>query len=117
MSARAFRSTVRGVFLELSADQRAELLACAPEHDIPRAAFIPEGHLSYDLRPSFAFRFLDSGEAEEDILVAIVRAGAAAEAWLAARGFRYENLKSHADDLSKARLSQRRRRPAARQGA
>jgi len=76
MSARAFRITVRGVFLELRADQRAELLACAPEHDILRAAFIPEGHLSCDLpvRPCFAFRFLDSGEAEEDILVATVRA-------------------------------------------
>ena len=70
------RVTVRGVFLELSADERAELLACAPEHDMLRAGFIPEGHLSCDLpvRPLFAFRFLDSGEAEEVILVATVRA-------------------------------------------
>ena len=62
MSARAFRITVRGVFLELRAVQRAELLACAPEHGILRAALIPEGHLSCDLPvwPRIAFRVLDS---------------------------------------------------------
>lgn len=61
MTARAFRIPVRGVLLELGAGQRAELLACAPEHDILHAGFIPEGHLSCDLpvRLLFAFRFLD----------------------------------------------------------
>lgn len=66
--------TVRGVFDGLSTDQRAELLARAAEHDVLRAAFTPEGHLSYDLaaRSAFTFRFLDSGEEEEHILAPAV---------------------------------------------
>ncbi|MGW9032934.1 DUF6204 family protein, partial [Streptomyces sp. NPDC055722] len=84
MSIRTFRITVRGVFDGLDDGQRAELLARAAEHDVLRAAFTPEGHLSYDFaaRTAFTFRFLDSGEAEEDILEATERAEEAAKAWL-----------------------------------
>jgi hypothetical protein len=115
MPTRVFRISVRGVFDELSADQRAELLARAPQHDVLHAAFTPEGHLSYDLvvRAFFTFRFLDSGEAEEDILEATARAEAAARAWLDDRGYRYKNLKSQAEDISQAPLSKRQRRAAA----
>ncbi|MFE1289944.1 DUF6204 family protein [Streptomyces sp. NPDC058751] len=115
MTTRTFRVTVRGVFDGLDADQRAELLAHAPEHDVLRAAFTPEGHLSYDVaaRPAFTFRFLDSGEAEEDILEAVERAEAAATAWLTERGYGFKRLKSQAEDLSQAPLGKRQRRAAA----
>jgi hypothetical protein len=115
MSTRKFRITVRGVFDGLSTDQRAELLARAPEHDVLHAGFTPEGHLSYDLaaRSAFTFRFQDSGEAEEDILEATKHAEAAAEAWLTERGYGYKNLRSQAEDLSQAPLGKRQRRAAA----
>lgn len=119
MSTRTFRVTVRGVFDGLTAEQRAELLARAPEHDVLRAAFTPEGHLTYDIaaRPAFTFRFLDSGEAEEDILEAADRAEQAARAWLDERGYRHKNLRSQAEDLSQAPLGKRQRRAAARGNA
>ncbi|MFJ9721902.1 DUF6204 family protein [Streptomyces sp. NPDC101209] len=116
MSTRTFRITVRGVFDGLDADQRAELLSRAAEHDVLRASFTPEGHLSYDVaaRDAFTFRFLDSGEEEEDILEASTRAEEAAEAWLTERGYGYKNLRSQAEDLSQAPLGKRQRRAAAR---
>ncbi|WP_328929364.1 DUF6204 family protein [Streptomyces sp. NBC_00190] len=117
MSSRTFRITVRGSFDNLTADQRAELTAAAPEHDVLYAAFTTEGHLTYDdvaVRPSFTFRFLDSGEAEEDILDATARAELAAESWLTERGYGFKRLKSTAQDLSQAPLGKRGRREAAR---
>lgn len=118
MSSRTFRIMVRGAFDALTPDQRAELLADAAEHDVLHAAFTPEGHLSYDLaaRPFFTFRFLDSGEAEEDILAATERAEEAARAWLGERGYSYKRLRSTAEDLSQAPLGKRQRRAAAGQG-
>ncbi|MEV3932683.1 DUF6204 family protein [Streptomyces sp. NPDC053728] len=118
MSTRTFRITVRGVFDGLTTDQRAELLARAAEHDVLRAAFTPEGHLSYDItaRSAFTFRFQDSGEEEEDILAATERAEDAAKAWLAERRYGYKNLRSQAEDLSQAPLGKRQRRDAARKG-
>ncbi|MQS11356.1 hypothetical protein F7Q99_03375 [Streptomyces kaniharaensis] len=115
MSTRTFRIMVRGVFDGLTPDQRAELLAHAPEHDVLHAAFTPEGHLAYDLtaRAAFTFRFLDSGEAEEDILDATERAEQAAQTWLTERGYGYKNLRSQAEDLSQAPLGKRQRRAAA----
>ncbi|GAA3039477.1 DUF6204 family protein [Streptomyces glomeratus] len=115
MTTRTFRVTVRGVFDGLDEAQRAELLARAAEHDVLRAAFTPEGHLSYDLaaRSAFTFRFLDSGEAEEDILAASERAEEAARAWLTERGYGYKNLRSTAEDLSRAPLGRRQRRAIA----
>ncbi|MET8288842.1 DUF6204 family protein [Streptomyces sp. NPDC005132] len=115
MSTRSFRITVRGVFDGLGTDQRSELLARAAEHDVLRAAFTAEGHLSYDLaaRSAFTFRFLDSGEEEEDILEATERAEEAAKAWLTQRGYHYKNLRSSAEDLSQAPPGKRQRRAAA----
>ncbi|MGW1160758.1 DUF6204 family protein [Streptomyces sp. NPDC002513] len=116
MTTRTFRITVRGVFDGLDDAQRTELLARAAEHDVLRAAFTPEGHLSYDLaaRAAFTFRFLDSGEAEEDILTATERAEASARAWLTERGYGYKNLRSSAEDLSQAPLGKRGRRALTR---
>ncbi len=116
MTTRTFRITVRGVFDQLTDAQRAELLAHAAEHDVLRAAFTPEGHLSYDLaaRPAFTFRFSDTGEAEEDILPATERAQAAARAWLESRGYGFAKLRAQAEDLSLAPLGKRARREAAK---
>ncbi|WP_354644391.1 DUF6204 family protein [Kitasatospora camelliae] len=116
MSTRDFRITVRGVFDGLDAEQRAELLARAADHDVLRAAFTSEGQLTYDIaaRTAFTFRFADSGEAEEDILAATARAEAAAEQWLVERGYGFRNLRSQAEDLSLAALGKRRRREAAK---
>lgn len=115
MTTRTFRVTVRGVFDGLTPDQRAELLARAAEHDVLRAAFTPEGHLSYDIaaRPAFTFRFQAEGEEEEDILEAADQAEAAAKAWLEQRGYGYKNLRPQAEDLSQAPLGKRQRRAAA----
>jgi hypothetical protein len=115
MSTRTFRITVRGVFDGIGPAQRAELLSRAAEHDVLRAAFTPEGHLSYDVaaRSAFTFRFQDSGDEEEDILEATERAENAARAWLEGRGYGYRNLRSSAEDLSQAPLGKRQRRAAA----
>ena len=112
---RSFRITVRGAFDALTEDQRAALLADAAQHDILSAKFTPEGRLTYDLaaRPFFTFRFLDSGESEQDIPAASARAEAAAVAWLTERGYGFKNLKAQVEDLSQAPLGKRRRRAAA----
>lgn len=116
VSTRTFRITVRGAFDGLSQAQRDELLAQAAEHDVFNAKFTAAGHLSYDLaaRPFFTFRFLDSGEQEDDLVGAAQRAETTARAWLDARGYAYKNLKSQAEDLSQAPLGKRQRRAAAR---
>ncbi|MFE9425106.1 DUF6204 family protein [Kitasatospora sp. NPDC006697] len=115
MSDRSFRITVRGAFEGLTAEQRAALLADARDHDVLFASFTPEGHLSYDIaaRADFTFRFLESGGAEEEIVPATARAEAAARAWLAERGYGFKNLRSVAEDLSKAALSKRQRKARA----
>jgi hypothetical protein len=117
VSNRTFRITVRGAFDGLSDAQRDELLAQAAEHDVLNAKFTAEGHLSYDLaaRPFFTFRFLDSGQREEDLVEAAQRAERCARVWLDARGYPYKNLKSQAEDLSQAPLGKRQRRAAARE--
>jgi hypothetical protein len=51
VATRDFRIKVRGVFEQLSDEQRAELLAAASVHDLFGAEFTREGHLSYDLAP------------------------------------------------------------------
>ncbi|MCX5192591.1 DUF6204 family protein [Streptomyces sp. NBC_00249] len=116
MSTRTFRVTVRGFFDALTPEQRAGLEAAAPEHDMLRATFTTEGNLTYELggRNSFAFRYLDSGEAEEDILEATARAELAAESWLTEHGYGFKRLRSTAEDLSMAALSKRQRQAAAR---
>ena len=112
MSTRVFRIKVRGEFKELTADQRAELLGHASEHDALAASFTPAGHMSYDIaaRPFFTFRFSDTGESEEDLVVATARAEAAAAAWLDERGLTFRLLKTQAEDLSQAPMSKRQRR-------
>lgn len=74
------------------------------------------------VRPAFTFPFLDSGEAEEDILEATERAEESvarggARAWPEQRGYGYKNLWSTAEDLSQAPLGKRQRREVARKGS
>jgi Family of unknown function (DUF6204) len=115
MSTHTFRITVRGFFEALTPAQRRELLAEADQHDILRATYTTEGHLSYDLsaREAFAFRFLATGEEELDIIDATKRAETATATWLTGRGYGYKNLRSQAVDLTLAPLSKRQRRAAA----
>lgn len=114
MTTRTFRVTVRGAFVALSDRQLSDLLADAAQHDILTASFTPEGHLSYDVaaRPAFTFRFLDHGEDEEDVLLAVERAEAAARSWLEGRGYGFKDLRSQAEDLSQAPMGKRQRREA-----
>ncbi|MFF5436631.1 DUF6204 family protein [Streptomyces achromogenes] len=119
MTTRTFRITVRGAFDGLTEAQRAALLADAAEHDVLRAAFTPEGTLTYDIaaRPAFVFRFSATGEKEEDILEATERAEATAASWLTGRGYGYKNLRATAEDLSQAPLGKRQRRAARATGS
>lgn len=118
MSPRTVRVTVRGAFDALTADQRAELLARAAEHDVAFAAFTVEGSLTYDLatRPFFTFRFADTVDSAQDIPAAAGRAQAAAVAYLNERGYGFKNLSSQAVDMSEIPLGKRGRREAARKG-
>ncbi|NHC16171.1 DUF6204 family protein [Motilibacter deserti] len=111
MSTRAFRIKIRGSFVGLTPEQRSALLAEAADHDMLSARFTPEGHMAYDVaaRPFFTFRFADSGESEEDILLAEERAEAAVKAWLEARGLAYKLQQTVTEDLSQAPLAKRQR--------
>ena len=116
MSTHTFRITVRGFFDALTQAQRSELLAEADQHDILRTAHTPTGHLSYDLsaREEFAFRFLDTGEEEDDVTAATRRAETVAATWLDDRGYEFKNLRSQAVDLATAPLSKPQRQAAVR---
>jgi hypothetical protein len=119
MSTPTFRVTVRGFFDALTEPQRAALLAEADEHDILRASYTVEGHLTYDLstRDAFIFRFLKAsahGNDMTDALQAADQAETAAATWLTHRGYGFKNLRSHAVDLADAPLSKRQRRAATR---
>jgi hypothetical protein len=116
MSTRTIRVTVRGAFDGLTPEQRAELLARAPDHDLQGAAFTAEGTLCYDLaaRPFFTFRYQATAEAEEEIPAITLAAEYAAETWLTDRGYGYKRLTSTTTDLSEMPLGARGRRAAAR---
>lgn len=118
MSERTFRIKIRGIFDQLTPEQRAGLLARAADHDVLNAAFTAEGKLTYDLaaRPFFTFRFAESGEKAEDAAPATERALAAARAWLDERGYGYRDLKADTEDLAEAPLGKRQRRHLAANG-
>jgi hypothetical protein len=116
VSTHTFRITVRGFFDALTEPQRAELLAEAEEHDILRASYTVEGHLTYDLsaRDAFTFRFLEGSEPPADMTTAAKRAETAAVTWLTGRGYGFKNLRTQAADVADAPLSKRQRRAATR---
>ena len=115
VSTRTFRVTVRGAFTNLDVAQRDELLAHAAEHDILRAAFTADGHVTYDIatRPFFTCRFEATGDTAGDIGPAATRAEARARAWLTERGYGFKNLAAQAEDLSDMPLGKRERHAAA----
>ena len=112
MSTRALRIRVRGEFKDLTAEQRADLLASASEHEMFGASFTREGHLAYDLaaRPFFTFRFADTAETDAEVTAATTRAETAARSWLDARGLSYRLKDATTEDLSQAPMSKRQRR-------
>ncbi|GAB1691797.1 DUF6204 family protein [Krasilnikovia sp. M28-CT-15] len=116
MNSRSLRVTVRGAFADLSAEQRADLLADAAAHDVLRAEYTREGHLSYDVaaRPFFTFRFADEVDVEDEIPAAQARAVATAESWLTTHGYGYRDLTAQTVDLSQQPMGKRQRREAAR---
>ena len=116
MNTRTIRVTVRGAFAGLTADQRAELLSRAAEHDVAFAAYTPQGSLTYDIasRPFFTFRFAGTVEREQDIPAVVTRAETAAAAYLAERGYGFQGLSSQAVDMSQVPLGKRGRKLAAR---
>lgn len=116
MSERTIRVTVRGAFAGLTAEQRADLLAHAAEHDIAFAAYTADGSLTYDIaaRPFFTFRKAETVAGEQDIPAAVARAEAAAAAYLTGRGYGFKNLSSQAADMSQVPLGKRGRKLAAR---
>src|SRR5690349_9165916 len=115
MTTRTIRITVRGAFDGLTDDQRTGLLARAAEHDVAFAAYTAEGSLTYDVatRPFFTFRFAATVEEEQEIPAAVVRAEAAAGAWLTERGYAFKNISSQAVDMSQVPLGKRGRKLAA----
>jgi len=116
MDKRTIRVTVRGAFDGLTADQRAELLARAADHDVAFAAYTAEGSLTYDIaaRPFFTFRVAETVEREQDIPAAVTRAESTAAAYLSARGYGFKNLSSQSADMSQVPLGKRGRKLAAR---
>ena len=116
MSSRTVRVTVRGSFDQLTAEQRAELLAEAAEHDFRFTEYTSAGHLAYDLaaRPFFTFRFAETVEEQAQVAAVTARAEAAAEAWLTGRGYRFKGITSQTVDLSEVPLGKRGRREASR---
>ena len=114
---RTIRVTVRGSFGPLTEQQRAELTAERAEHDFLHTEYTPQGYLAYDLpRPFFTFRFLAEVDGEDQIPAATARSQAAAEAWMAARGYPVKDLGAQAVDMSQVPLGKRGRREAERRG-
>lgn len=110
---RTIRVTVRGSFDNLSAAQRAELIAAGAEHaDILAVSYPPDGHLTYDLaaRPFFTFRFGAEVDDEKQIPQVTAHAEATAAAWMTARGYGFKRLTSQTVDMSEVPLGPRGRR-------
>lgn len=112
MSQRTLRVTVRGAFADLTADQRAALVADQAAHDFLHTVYTPEGHLTYDLtvRPNFAFRFALEVDDETGIPAAATQAGLDTITWLDDNGYRYKDLKVQTVDMSQVPLGARGRR-------
>ncbi|MFF0375901.1 DUF6204 family protein [Actinoplanes missouriensis] len=110
---RSIRVTVRGSFDNLTADQKAELLAAGPDHaDILAVQYTEQGHLTYDLaaRPFFTFRFGAQVTDEKDIPKVTAQAEAKAAAWMTERGYGFKRITSQTVDMSEVPLGPRGRR-------
>jgi len=104
MATRIFRVVVRGHFHGLDAEQRANLVAEAPNYDIFRSAFTADGTLTYEpnlVAFSFRYEVRDSDDppagAEDRVIEAAV---AKARASLDAMGVDYRHLRATATDMA-----------------
>jgi hypothetical protein len=110
---RTIRVTVRGSFDNLTAEQKAELIADGGD-DLLTVAYTEQGHLTYDIaaRPFFTFRFAEQVTDEKEIPQATIRAEMKAVAWLEERGYGYKKITSQTVDMSEVPLGKRGRRAA-----
>ena len=97
-----YRVTVRGWFDGLTSDQRAALLAVAPEHDVVSVgAFTEAGTLTYERSlHTFTFR-VQLRETDEDApeALALERATEMATAEVEALGAAHRNVRATATDM------------------
>ena len=102
MSVTINRVVVRGHFHELTADQRAALLAEVDDHEVFKAAYTSSGTFTYE-RPLvwFQFRFEvradpDDAEARHPVEVGLAKAIAQLGEW----GIGHKHLRATATDMS-----------------
>lgn len=101
MGTRIHRVVVRGQFADLTAEQRAALLAEADDHSIFRSSFTEWGTFTYDERlVAFNFRYEVRTDDEDDDGPDPVEVGLAkAQASLAEWGLASKHLRATAADL------------------
>jgi hypothetical protein len=104
MGTRIFRVVVRGHFHGLDAEQRANLVAEAPNYEIFKAAYTTDGTLTYEPNlVAFSFRYEvrdseDPPDRAEDRVIEV--AVAKTRASLDAMGVDYRHLRATATDMA-----------------
>ncbi|WP_320066813.1 DUF6204 family protein [Micromonospora sp. RTGN7] len=110
MTSKAYQVIVRGKFAPLDAEQRAELLARADEHDVFAARFTEEGTVTYERSLlTFTFRCIVPATAEDREDVVIGRTETLAAAAVRGLGADYRDLRSVSTDLDSIKVRQRGR--------
>lgn len=107
MTLHIFRVVVRGEFADLSPQQRADLVAAAPDHDIFLSAYTASGTFTYEPQVhAFSYRYelrerTGDGRSVADA-ESSVRATAEALAVddLTRRGLSFKRLRSNAVDMA-----------------
>ncbi len=99
-----YRVVVRGHFDDLQPDQRARLLAAAPDHDLFRSAFTADGTFTYDDRLvafnlRYEVRVPDGDDAADPAARACDLATERATAWLDAAGIGHKHVRATAADM------------------
>ena len=103
MAVRIFRVVVRGHFHGLDAEQRANLVAAAPNYEIFKSAYTADGTLTYEPNlVAFSFRYEirdsdDSPAGAEDRVIEVAMAKARAS--LETMGVDYRHLRATATDM------------------
>lgn len=107
MSVRVYRVVVRGHFEDLSAEQRAALLAEADEHSFHAVAYTEWGTFIYEPNlVAFNFRYEvrlddqvepgDAAEAPDPVAIGLAKAQASLAEW----GLGHKRLSASATDMS-----------------
>jgi len=102
-----YRVVVRGEFAGLTDEQRDELTAEAPEHDIFRSSYTAAGTFTYEPRlHAFSFRYEvrergDDGRPEAECRdAALATADGLARAYLGARDIGHKRLRATATNMA-----------------